>query len=488
MAHRFRRLHLVDELGLSRTATFGHDIVVRAPGRRWLLLGLGPDPAALARQLPPGAEVRYIECQDCIDQAGPDWRAAIPEAWQRVEAFDPLTAGTIALYRQAMALFPTFWGPVRAALLLPRPATEAGTGGRLVLVPQVPGSLLLPAVAAGFAAEGFTVRAVDRAGLLETLERARPALYLSVNFAGLDRLGEVQALLARAGVPVAVWCADNPFHLLSGQRTVAWRGLRLFVTDPWFVEPLRRHGAGFAAHLPLAADPRFFAAAPDRPELADRLLFVGHSAFAGKDGFFAGQRLRRDVLALAGEGLDRGERPDFGWWARRLGVETFWPGPAARRVGLGAEETGLLWRSRVIAGAAATGRLTVCGDAAWNTLVAAPFDFLPPVPYGPELAGMYASARFVVGTVSPLLPHGLTQRHFDVWAAGGCLLTDATPGLALFPDELARPVTYARAGDIPRLAREREGDRDDLIAAWKAEIAAGHTYRQRARRILESLD
>ncbi len=130
----------------------------------------------------------------------------------------------------------------------------------------------------------------------------------------------------------------------------------------------------------------------------------------------------------------------------------------------------------------------MCGDAAWREYAGPAVTYLPPVPYGTALAGLYASARAVVGAVSPLLPRGLTQRHFDVWAAGGCLLTDATSGLSLFPEELTRPVTYARARDIARLAREVQGDRPGLVAAWRECIATRHTYRHRVRRVLESLD
>ncbi len=103
------------------------------------------------------------------------------------------------------------------------------------------------------------------------------------------------------------------------------------------------------------------------------------------------------------------------------------------------------------------------------------------------MPGRYASARYVLGAASLLLPHALSQRHFDVWAAGGCLLTDATPGLDLFPAELTRPITYRTAREIPELLRRPDQERTALIAAWRTHIAAAHTYRHRVRTILESL-
>jgi len=487
MPHPPRRLRLVDELGVPKTLIAGHDVVRRSQSRDWLVLGLGPDPQTLAAGLPPDARVGYLECPDFSGQAGGDWRAAIPAAWQRVEAFDPLVDQNILFYSAAMRLFPGFWAPVRASLRLPRPALAGSGGDRTALVPDQENRLIAPEAAQALRDEGFAVRAVGRDDLIACLEHSRPELFLSINFAGLDRYGETQALLARAGVPVAVWCVDNPFHALSGVKTVAWKHLHLFVTDDWFVEPLRRHGAQSVHHLPLAANPDFFQAVPDRPDLADKLLFVGRSAFPDKERFFSGLSLPAELWREAQDMLLRGRRPDFSWWAGKLGIAAFWPGVAARRVGFGAEESGLSWRSMVIREAAGTGSLAVCGDDSWREATDIPFDLLPCVNYYGPLAGMYASARYVLGTVSPLLPHGLTQRHFDVWAAGGCLLTDNTPGLDIFPRELARPVTYGRAGDIPALARNLENDRAGLVAAWRDLIASKHSYRHRIRAILERI-
>ncbi|EFL52776.1 conserved hypothetical protein [Solidesulfovibrio fructosivorans JJ]] len=486
MAQSPSRLRVTDELGAAKTLAPGHEIVSRAESPDWLVLGLGPAPQALAATLPPGARVRYLECPAFLAQTDAAWRAAIPAGWTPLASFDPALAAhaNILLYRQAGTLFPRFWSPVRAALLLPV-VPDAPRRGEIALLPRDTGGLVAPGLTAGFEAEGFSVRVVDRAGLLDTLERERPALFFSVNFTGLDRHGEVQALLARAGVPVVVWCVDNPFHCLSGVKTTAWRDVVLCVTDDWFVEPLKRHGARAVHHLPLAADPAFFRATPDRPELAGKLLFVGRSAFPDKALFFSGLRLDPALWDEAMALLSRGERPDFGWWEKRLGVASLWPGRDARRVGYGAEESGQAWRRLVIREAARTGKLAVCGDAAWRKLVEAPFAWLPPVPYREALPGLYASARAVVGAVSPLLPHGLTQRHFDVWAAGGCLLTDHTPGLDIFPSELTKPIAYRTARDIPDLAKRLSHDAEDLKTAWRELIATRHTYRHRIRSVLE---
>jgi hypothetical protein len=488
MPHPCKRLRLADELGVPQTVPGGHDVVNRAPGQEWLILGLGPDPLALAATLPPQARVRYLECPAFWEQAGMAWREAIPASWQRIERFDPLVDQNILLANGSRKLFPSFWAPILAALLLPQPPLPEETGTRTVLLVARQGSLIAPDATAALWDAGWTVRSLtDQAGLVECLENGGPGLFLSINFTGLDRYGEVQAVLARAGVPVAVWCVDNPFHSLSGVKTNAWKDLHLFVTDDWFIEPLRQYGARHVHHLPLAAGRHFLTASPDRPDLADKLLYVGHSAVADKDLFFSGRSIREAFLDQAKAMLDDGQRPDFGWWTSKLGLARLWPGLQSRSAGIGAEESTRLWRARVLTAAAGTGRLAICGDAAWRDLVDRPFEFLPAQRYHGALAGFYASAKYVIGAASLLLPHGLSQRHFDVWAAGGCLLTDDTPGLSLFPPELTRPITYRTASQAAALARSLEPDRAGLIRAWRELIAREHTYSRRIRTLLERI-
>jgi len=482
-----RRLRLKDELGVSKTLSFGHETVKTSASPDWLVLGLGPDPHALAQSLPPDAAVSYLECPAFLDQAGTDWRSAIPAHWRRVVSFDPQGDQNVLMYQSAMRLFPGFWGQVGAALALPTPARRGESEEKTALIALARSRLIASEAAQALQGEGFQVKPVAANGLVPTLEQTHPELYLSINFAGLDAFGEAYSLLARAEVPVAVWCVDNPFHSLSGIKSGYWKDVHIFVTDKWFVEPLKRHGALSVHHLPLAANQDFFKATPDRPDLADKLLFVGRSAFPGKSDFFAGLALQDDAWAEAQLLLAQGDRPDFEWWANRLGIDTFWPGRQARRAGFAAEESGLAWRTMVITEAARAGSLAVCGDDAWRKHAAAKYTLLPSVDYYGPLASMYSSARYVIGATSPLLPHGLTQRHFDVWAAGGCLLTDDTPGLGIFPEEMTKPVMFKKASDIATVVKNAGPERAGLISEWRELIAREHTYAQRIRTILERI-
>lgn len=390
---------------------------------------------------------------------------------------------------------------------------------RHVILPDSGAELLRQELALAFAQAGLRVTRVDPRHLhdarhpmrLAELLDGAPALLFSVNFQGLHPLKPVLETLERGNGQAAVWCVDNPWNILAGVRDPRWKGLPLFVTDASFLGPLKAHGAEKARHLPLAASFELFAphagrdAAYPPPEDMAPFVFVGRSAFPGKEQFFAGQdvpeSLRQDALRL----LARGERPDLAWWEKSLDLSgaVFWPGKKARRPAWGAEETNLAWRAQCLAavakaGAAREGRvearepgggigLDIFGDEGWLPLLPPHARLRAPVDYYARLPGIYAKARYSLCLTSMQLPQGLNQRHFDVWAAGGVVLSDSTPGLALFPEEITRPIMFRSAQEIPRTAEalEKSPGRKALTAAWRACLREKHTYGHRVRAILE---
>ncbi len=496
---RPHRLTVRDELDRPRTLAPGR-FDCRGQGPRLLVLGLGPSQEEVP--VPSGTEqVLYLECPALADQMPPAWHASIPRTWIPVlpgELSDSfLREVRVCIHSQGPLLFPSFWNPVLARLELARSGAPQNKQLATVLLAGSAQDLLVPEIRAALEGLGFQVdllreepTAAQLAGLLR---KNRPTLFLSVNFKGLDPYGRLVALFKTAGVPVAVWCVDNPFHLISGLQGPFWRDITLFVTDDWFLEPLREHGAAAVHHLPLATSPALFAPKSPRTfaDLADRTVFVGRSAFPGKERFFAASRVQSDDLRAALTALGTGQRPDFSWWLNRLGTTALWPGTQVRSAGLGAETTGRQLRIDCVTQAAAAGGTTVFGDTGWQDLLPQGTDCRPQVDYYGPLADIYAASGTSLNITSLLLPHGLTQRHFDVWSAGGFLITDATPGLELFPREMTALVSFSRATDIPGLLTRLGKDprlRQDLTRAWQTLIHSEHTYKRRLERLLNTLE
>jgi hypothetical protein len=500
MAHMDRpnRAAVVDETGARRTLAAGEAAFeALTAGGRPLFLGLGPDPG-VAAALAGGQPADWLECPAFEAAMGPDWLARLPAGWRRLTPGDltpgRVRAARVICYRQNSRLFPSFWGPVLARIqlaLLPGPDRTARSPG--VILPRPAKGLLEPEIARALTVLGRA--AIDiapeacPAALAALLARETPSALLSINGAGLDDEGISAALLAEAGVPLAIWFVDNPFHILGRFRGGFWKQALLAVTDDSFIEPLRQLGAEQILHLPLGASAHFLAAAPT-PGLADRAVFVGRSAFAGRDTFFAGCRLPDGLTETARAMVADGGRPDYFWWTEKLGSGPLWPGKASRAAGLGAETASLALRAGALGAVAGATSLVVHGDAGWRDLLPEGVTLLPPVDYYGSLPGIYAGAGVTLNATSLLLPRGLTQRHFDVWAAGGCLVTDATPGLDLFPAALTTPVCYAAPGQAGPLAAKMLSQpnlRADLAASWREAIAAGHRYEHRLAALLARL-
>lgn len=388
-------------------------------------------------------------------------------------------------YTPATRLLPSIFAPLLAAL---HPAPKARKPADLWLPCPEKGLIVPELEDAALALELRPRRlpaAIQTADLARALEEEAPGLFLSVNFHGLDPWGENQALLEAAGVPVAVWCVDNPFHLLTGQKNLLWKRLPLFVTDDWFIGPLRSLGAD-ARHLPLAVSPKFFAPGAACPSGRD-LTFVGRSSFPDRDRFFAACRIPESLIREA-EDLP-GRQAHFGWWRDKLPNIPLWPGNDVRALGLGAETASAAWRRNCLTALAAATDLTVIGDDAWRSLVPG-VRLLPPVDYYAGLADACRRASFTLNLTSLLLPHGLTQRHFDVWACGGFLLTDDTPGLSIFPPDLTRPVTFEtpeQAADLPAALAAAPKRKDELRRAWQEHILAEHNYVRRLEVLLDAI-
>ena len=496
--NRPARSSVIDETGVKRTLAGGPGAFAAfGDGDKLIFLGLGPDPAD-AVALADGRPAAYVECPSFATAMGTAFAAAIPDSWPRLDPAE-LTPGRIGasrfyLYRQNTRLFPSFWGPLwgRVQLaLLPRPETVPASP--TVLLFRSPSGMLEPQLARTLAGLGRPVAEIPAGGsaraVAALLCREKPALALCVNGAGLDDDGLAAELLEAAGVPLCLWFVDNPFHVLGRFASRFWQRAMLCVTDDSFLSPLKALGAARVLHLPLAASDHFFGASP-APGLSDRAVFVGRSAFAGRDAFFAGCRIPGSLADQAREMTLAGERPDFFWWARSLGLGALWPGKAARQAGCGAETAGLAQRTAVLAAVGQGVPLAVYGDPGWRDLLPPGIEVRPPIDYYGALPGLYAGAGVSVNVTSLLLPRGLTQRHFDVWAAGGCLLTDATPGLALFPAKLTAPIGYAAPAAAGRLAADLLADpnrRKDLAAAWQEHIIAGHRYAHRLAALLARL-
>jgi len=545
---RPQRVRLLDFAGRAVSLPDGPEAwTCRGEGDAVLLLGLGPESGANLPQVLPlitNAPAVYWLESPLVARAMEVWRLEagllprepLPASWRAVTAEQAATLAGQCLccfYTPGLRLDPDFWGPllgrVDATLALPAsatpsgPMTAAGRGGfprvgagarGAVLLPGNDGQLLHQELRTALAGCGFgpVVDAQpqpvsDMSGKRASRENdflarwrvllrgGNPAFMLSVNMRGLDADGRVFELCRALGIPVALWFVDNPWHVLSGVRLPWWRDAHIFVTDVSFAHGLREHGAGQVFHLPLAVAPHMWRDLPSFAPSSINMeppLFVGRSAFPEKERFFAAasvpQALEAEAAALLEASTGPQNAPHFFWWHDKLGGRP-WPGYDVRRPGLGAERCAQANRKRwLLAAGAGKGGLRVIGDDGWKPLLPGT-EILPPVDYYTALPEVYARAEAVLNVTSLLLPHSLSQRHFDVWASGGLLLSDATSGLEIFPAELTEPMTLRGLSDfmVKRAwFRAHPQAAYDLRRAWREHLRAQHGYEQRIQQIIET--
>ena len=498
---RPRHLTVLDEIGMKKSmpadpAQFEWQAVPGRDGGPLIFLGLGPEPGNLPEwfDISPDKSVFFLESQTFIDQVD-GWR--VPANFERISPEEFTTAATsgarVARYLPAQRAFPAFFAPLTARLILGTAAPKRKA--KTVWLPFTESDLLGRELVLAFEAKGYTVRFPDHESLgrhpgnvlPKLLKEGAPDLFFSINFKGLDHFGLGHAILREAGVPVAVWMVDNPFNLLPAVKAHYWKETHLFVTDHTFIGPLIETGARRVTHLPLAASPELFAKGGVPPAhalgLAERLVFVGRSKFPDRDKFFAGETIPAELVDQVSDNAP--SRRDFLWWRERLGGIPLWPGNAVRKIGAGAEFSGHRWKRGCLE---AAGPVTIFGDEGWKDLENA--DLRPFVDYYAHLPAIYRGAGAVLNVTGGQLPAGLTQRHFDVWCAGGFLLTDTHPGLRIFPEELVEPVRFGHPEKIrPLFERFRADSKEkrELAQAWQELILRDHTYADRVETVLTSL-
>ncbi|WP_320170725.1 glycosyltransferase [Maridesulfovibrio sp.] len=486
---RPKRIRVKNESGRIQSLPEGKEYFQDLGGTgRTLLLGLGPVPESATELLPEPGRIYYVESPDFEKQIELN---NLPKSFTRITP-EEMGSGHgfhIFLYTPGKKLFPSFWGPIISKLVLERSGVTAGKRSKTAWLPGTENSLLLPELSRALNSAGFRYRVIApdamRNDLLSMLDRELPELVISVNFNGLDASGETYFMLREAGVKTVVWMVDNPFHIISGIRSEYWKQVPLMVTDHWFIPHLKQLGACRVEHLPLATDPAIFnPGAKPYPGLSGRTVFVGRSGFPDKKTFFSGCSFSDRDLADAVSAIQTGTKPDFEWWCAHDGLVDFWPDSAVRKTGFRAEQSGLLWRTTALRQAGE--RLTLFGDDGWKDHLPTA-DLRGPVDYYTVLPSVYAGAGLNLNMTSPLLPYGLTQRNFDVWAAGGILISDRTPGFSIFPAEITGECTFSSPDEIPALCDKFlsfPSLAKTLSKIWLRLIMEKHTYEHRLNNIL----
>lgn len=345
----------------------------------------------------------------------------------------------------------------------------------------------------------------DDLGLLARRVRDfAPQVILACNVEGLGYSGIFPALAETLGAALAAWLVDHPPRDIDAVIPPDLARAILFSYDRAHADDLARRGYPHALHLPLATMPaRFDPPGASRPQPPIAIGYAGN--------LFAEQvdEARRDILSrvamvsdisaafvedMAREGIAYFADPTadsespWAWVADRLAREKpdladALEGPLAALIAHAASARRRLHLARVVD----QGDLHVWGRG-WKDAVA-PERCHAPVPYD-RLHSVYRSCRVNLAVPHAQSVDSVTQRAFDVPAAGGFVLGQWRPSVAdLFDvgEELAVYRSDEEARDLAaHYAADCESARQIAQKARKR-VLAEHTYAHRLTTLLAAI-
>lgn len=484
------RLRLPDFAGRQFTLPDGAESwqeIGRSDADHCLVLGLGPLGSGPVARIMSGAPVYWLDRDDNL--------AAIsgkpPSHWRRVDLQEALELAPhcrVYFYAPNLRLQPRFWHHVRSVVEWTLLKDQFHPDDRMIWLPGDSSMLLHQELLLALRDRQYNVVTglpSSELSLLQIWGHRLPRYVLSVNLRGLDGAGTIFGICQAAGVPVAIWFVDNIWNQLSAVPLPWWKDAWIFVSDGSFIPSLKALGARNVEFLPLAASGHFFDARGGMG--GGSPLFVGRSSFPGRDSYFANCHIEPALLETALAMSERSQRPDFFWWDAQYQAQ-LWPGSGSRLPAYGAELCSERRRALWLMAALPHGLEVVGGDDWKKWLPDASVS--PPVDYYGALPQLYADALCCLNVTSLLLPGSLNQRHFDVWAAGGFLLTDRTTGLNIFPEALTRWSVLEKREDFGTKVewlRKHTTVRREIIGEWRELILAEHLYGHRLAALEKAL-
>ncbi len=332
----------------------------------------------------------------------------------------------------------------------------------------------------------------------EIIQNEKPSFFLSINGRYLDANGRIFSLLEHLKIPLALWIVDNVWNILSAFKSDWWKECYLFVTDSSFISQLKENGAKHVYYLPLAGYKNIKVSEKLTDNIENlELLFVGHSAFTGKASFFNATSKNQDFLEkkkceVLDSYLNKNAKSCVNFHtiyselAKNENIK-LWGSHDFRNISYYACELDIFhktyWLNRL------SEQLTIIGDKGWNTLLNKA-NILTPVDYYTTLPSYYNKARFTLNIPSMLMPSALTQRHFDVWLAGGFLFSAPTAGLKIFSTELQESISVSTPDELimkMKVLSLNPNYYNKLKKYTQNEIFSSHLYKHRIEAIIDRL-
>lgn len=374
-----------------------------------------------------------------------------------------------------------------------------------------PGYFVQEDFAAALAGLGVRVTAVavdpgeGKAAFLRRLLAAilahRPDFVLTLSHTGVDAEGTLVSLLGELRLPLASWLLDSPDLLLAGHPELAADHVAIFSCDAGALPAIRDLGYRQVHYLPLAVAADRLDGPDDLPPTPGvRVCFIGEDFLAETGRRLRAGRFGRDLLgvykALAARQCRRPSREIETLFSAHEGkartrYQAF--SPERRRD----FDLAVLCRATTVTRAAVLAALCpfaplVVGPATWKTTLGrhAGWTWQPPVREPAAVAELVRNAAVNLNVTSAHMHGAQNQRVFEVPAAGGFLLTDASAQLESLFEPGREVAVYAGPEDAAEACARALADapaRAAMLRAARRRLRHEHTYGHRAAAMLHVL-
>ncbi len=417
-----------------------------------LFLGLGANLETILNLIHSQKKIYYLECENFTKQIALELphnfiQLSIEEFYILLNSPLFLANTDFIFYKQNLQLFPRFWRPILLSLYEHNNKSLSLQKSKTILLSGSTQDLLHREIAFAIEQLGYTplsLHTKQLEELIEIIEQENPSFFLSINAQNLDTNGLLYEYLQKQNIPLALWFVDNPWNILSNIQQDWWKECKIFLTDYSFAPELKNEGAKYIYPLALASHdlPTQYKDIPKLP-----LFFVGNSAFKNKDSYYSActldreteQSLYREIKKNLFEAI---ELPNFHTIHQKLFPhEKLWLSKTNRTVGYATIKADLYLRKLWLESLHPF--LEIMGDNAWDDLLTTKPKRYNPVDYFTQLPSYYKQAEFTINLTSLLMPHNLSQRHFDVWRHQGFLLSTPSNGMNIFPKELHSQYTIS---------------------------------------------
>jgi spore maturation protein CgeB len=269
--------------------------------------------------------------------------------------------------------------------------------------------------------------------LIKELLEFKPDCILTVNHAAFDSIGLLTKILEQFAIPTVSWFVDSPIYIFKNASPQKSEMLNIFCWERTYIKKLQDLGFKNLYYLPLGSNQDVFNTGIDREINSETfkcdIAFVGNTNIDGAKKYerieFKEIKFQELIEKAVNTQINNSKMPmseilsfcddnkilDNEDNEFKITLETYCVIKATE-----------IQRFKIVHLLVNNFNLKIFGDKHWKDIY--PDNYEKPLDYYKELPGLYHNAKIIVNVTSLQMNTAVNQRCFDVFLAGGFLISD----------------------------------------------------------------